>query len=344
MFSIKKTLCLFLLSVSAFAAGFSIDGNFRGIFDNLENKFGKEKSGTIFGTSSDLSFGFLPDENNTILLGVHLFQTFGDKENQDFQPLVSYKFQNNAKTFLFGSAQRINFIEYHDYILSKRWQFENPVFEGVYFQRRHSPALQWSVWVDWVGFKSKYINERFFLGNDFDYFLNLGQRHEVNFGWQFLYDHIASRDRNYHQDPVEDIGAFVGKINYELSEFTPPLIKTFETAVRGMLTYNRQRQFSSDYYTKFGIEPSVKLNFTRGTLAYSHFFKIYENSPYYYNLETGDDRFFDNFGQFDILARFLDRDFANIDFTLSFIFTDGGVNHRQTLQAVVPIKIVRSEE
>ena len=339
MFSVKRNLLFLLLCAAAFATGFSIDGNFRGVFDNLENKFGKEESGTVFGTSSDISFGFLPDEYNTVLLGVHLFQTFGDKRNQDFQPLVSYKFQNETNTFLFGSVQRLNFIEYHDYVLSKRWQFENPVFEGVYFRNKH-PSLQWSVWVDWIGFKSKDTRERFLLGNDFDYFLKLSERQELNFGWQFLYDHIASRDRNYHGDPVQDIGAVLGKVSYKLDDFASPKVNFFETAIRGMLTYDRQRQYTSNYHTTFGIEPSAKIDFKRCGFGYSHYFKIYENAPYYYNLETGDDRFFDNFGQFDINAHFLDSKFAKIEFTLSFIFTDGGVNNRQTMQAIVPIKSV----
>lgn len=340
MFLSKNLFAVFVLfSITVFATEFSIDGNFRGIFDNFENKYSNEESGTIFGTSSDISFGFMPDNNNTILLGVHLFQTFGDKENQDFMPLVSYKFQNETNNFLFGTTARQNFIEYHDYILSKRWQFENPVFQGVYFQQL-CPIfnLKWSVWVDWIGFKSRNTHESFLLGNDFDFFLKISEQNFFNFGWQFLYNHRASRDREYHDDPVEDIGALVGKIRYEYSDFKNPKINTFEAAVRGMLTYDRQRQFSSDYYTSLGVEPSVKIDFNRVGFGYSHYFKIYENSPYPYNLEMGDDRFIENFGQADIIAHFLDSKFAKIEFTLSFIFTEDGMNNRETLQAIVPIK------
>jgi len=324
-----------------FAVDFSIDGNFHGIFDNLENKYSNEESGTIFGTSSDISFGFLPDKNSTILMGVHLFQTFGDKKNQDFQPLVSYRFQNETNDFLFGSAARLNFIEYHDYIFSKCWQFENPVFEGIYFHQI-CPILnlQWSVWADWIGFQSKDTREMFLLGNDFDYFLKVGEQSTLNFGWQFLYHHKASRDREFFNDPIEDIGAVVGKIKYEYDGFRSAKITNFETAIRGMLTYDRQREHSSDYYTSFGIEPSAKIDFNRFAFGYSHFFKIYDHSPYPYNLETGDDRFLDNFGQADIIAHFLNSKFAKIEFTLSFIFNDSGVNNRETMLVSVPIKKV----
>jgi hypothetical protein len=333
----------FLLTATAFCYELSLEGNFRGIVDNLENKHGKEESGTTFGTNTNLSFGYSPDKNNTILIGANHFQQFGDKKHFDFMPLISYKFQDETKKFLFGTVERLSFINYHDYILSKNWQFKNPTFQGTYFSQNFR-SVNWSIWIDWTGLQSKEVHEEFIHGHDLSYTIKLNERNSLDLGWQFIYNHIASRDRNYHQDPVEDIGAFIGHLLYRLDEFKASKIKTIKGGVRGMFTYNRQREKSTRYYTNSGMEITAGIDFKRVMLTHSQYFKIADNSAYPFNLKTGDDRFFDNFGQSDISVRFLDGDFAKIDFTLSFIAIDGGLNNRQTMQVVVPIKVANKRD
>ena len=332
---IKRCFVFFLLTAAVFASDFDIDGYLHGIFDNLENKYSQEESGTIYGTNSSLSVGYLSDSNSSVFIGINYSQQFGDDNKADFSPLIAYKFENESNDFLFGTAHRLTIINYHDYILSKRWQYENPVFQGTYFGQDFD-FIKWAVWADWTGLKSKDVREEFIHGHNFSYIFQFDERNSIDLGWQFIYNHIASRDRDFQNDPVEDIGALAANVIYGLDGFVNPKIQTIKGGVRGMLTYDRQREKSDDYYTSFGIEGFAGVKLGVFTLTYSQYFKIYRNSPYDYNLKTSDDRFLDDFGQADINVLFLENKYAKIDFTLSFIATDDGVNHRQTMQVIVP--------
>jgi hypothetical protein len=314
----------------------SIEGNFHGIFDNLENKFGPEESGTIFGASTDLSVGFLPSANSSVFIGVNYFQQYGDEEISGFSPIMSYRFQDCINRFVFGTMPRISLINYHDYILSKRWQFENPIFQGIYFEQ-NLDALNWAIWADWTGLQSENTREQFIHGHNLTYTFTLNEKNSLSLGWQFIYDHIASRDRSFHSDHVEDVGAFAANVSHRVSGEENSRIRKFRSGFRGMFRYNRQRELSSTYQTSVGAEIYTGMDFGRFDIGYSHFFKLRDIMPFPYVYQTGDDRFLADFGQADILVRFLDRDETKINFTLSFIPTSGGVNHRQLMQAQIPI-------
>jgi hypothetical protein len=336
---IKRFLVFFLLTAAAFAleseSDFDINGYINGIFDNLENKYSQEESGTIYGTNSSLTFGYLPDTNSAVFVGINYSQKFGDDNKADFSPLLAYKFENETNNFIFGTEHRLTIINYHDYVLSKRWQYENPIFQGTYFSQDFE-FVKWAIWADWTGLKSKDVREEFIHGHNFSYILQFAERNSIDFGWQFIYNHIASRDREFYNDAVEDIGALVANIIYCLDGFVHPKFHAIKTGVRGMLTYDRQRDKSDDYDTAFGIEGFAGVELGIFELSYSQYFKIYRNAPYEYNLKTSDDRFLEDFGQADINVCFLDNKYAKISFTLSFIATDSGVNHRQTMQVVAP--------
>jgi hypothetical protein len=331
---------VFFISQITFAAPLSIEGNFHGIFDNLENKFGPEESGTIFGANTDLSVGLSPSENIGVFVGVNYFQQYGDEEIDGFSPIMSFRFQENQNLFIFGTLPRFSIISYHDYILSKRWQFANPIFQGIFFEQNFS-ALNWSVWADWTGLQSENTREEFIHGHNLTYTFELNERNFLSLGWEFIYHHIASRDRNFHQDPVEDVGAFVGNISYRVNGTQDSRIREWRSGLRGMFRYNRQREMSNNYQTIAGAEIYTGMDFGRFDIGYSNYFKLRDVTPFPYDFITGDDRFLADFGQADILVRFLDRDEAKVNFTLSFIPTSGGVNHRQFMQVVVPIRVSR---
>ncbi|MCL2845238.1 MAG: hypothetical protein FWE23_07295 [Chitinivibrionia bacterium] len=331
---------LFIAQIT-FAAPLSIEGNFHGIFDNLENKFGAEGSGTVFGANADLSVGFLPSRNSGVFIGVNFFQQYGDENTGDgFSPIMSFRFQDDINNFVFGTMPRSLLINYHDYILSKHWQFQNPVFQGLFFEQDFG-ALNWAVWADWVGMQSENTRERFIHGHNLTGTFILNDQSYLLLGYQFIYDHIALRSGVGHGDHVEDVGAFVGNISYRALGEQNSRIREFRGGFRGMFRYNRQREFTKNYQISAGVEVYTGLDFGLFDIGYSHYFKVRDVVRFPYEFETGDDRFLADFGQADILVRFLDRDEAKVNFTLSFIPTDGGVNHRQTMQVVVPIRVGR---
>ena len=330
---------LFIAQIT-FAASLSVEGNFHGIFDNLENKFGPENSGTIFGANTDLSVGISPTENSSVFIGINYFQQYGDENIDGFSPIMSFRFQENQKRFVFGTLPRISMINYHDYILSKRWQFENPIFQGIFFER-NSDALNWATWADWTGLQSENTREEFIHGHNLTYNFELNRRNSLSLGWQFIYHHIALRSGNDHNDRVEDVGAFVGNISHRLEGEKTSLYQEIRGGLRGMFRYNRQREFSNSYQTSAGAEIYTEIDFGRFDIGYSHYFKLRDVMPFPYDFITGDDRFLADFGQADILLRFLDREEVKVNFTLSFILTEGGVNHRQLMQVIVPIKTAR---
>ena len=333
----SAALSVFLLTQFVSGADFLIDANLYGIFDNFENKFGDERSGTFFGTNTDLSAGVFPTENSGIFLGVNYFQRFGDENTGDFFPLVSYRFSDGQNRFFFGTAPHRFLIDYHDYILSKRRQFENPIFQGIHFSQKFD-ALDWAIWADWTGMKSVNVREEFIHGHNLRYVFTLNESNFLSFGWQFIYHHIAGRDRSVHNDHVEDVGAVVGNISYR-KENENSRLREFRSGFRAMMRYNRQREFSSSYQINAGIEFYAGADFGRFDLGYSHYIKVRDRTHFPYDFVTGDDRFSANFGQLDMLVRFLDTEAAKVNFRLSFLPTKDGVNHRQSMNVAVPIRI-----
>lgn len=159
---IKYLLLILLLSATMIATPQKpeIRVLFEGIGDNREYSSGKSLSQTILGTRGAFEIGVNP-EGHRLRAGLsHLFE-FGSLINaQKPNIILYYNFEDQAKSFHFGSFPRRDLVDFPLAMLTDTLMYYRPNVEGLRGEYRWEWGHQ-NAFVDWTGRQGPEVREAF---------------------------------------------------------------------------------------------------------------------------------------------------------------------------------------
>ncbi len=329
----KKLLLIILtLFSSIFSIELSINGEVSGLLDNQESKYGPVASQTLFGNQIALGGGLKIDSLHSISGGVFFTQEFGADYLSNLTPLIHYRYRSSKREILFGSFIRDNKIEYSEFIISTPYNFKNPVAEGFLY-RRSKGKFSYTILADWIGRETSEKHEQFLIGCT-----GGGRTDHFASSWEFIYNHKAARVEKL--DPIFDDGALRGNIGFRQDSLA--FLHTIKADLSGLFSFSRNRSNSMTYTNPVGAEVNLSAKINRFGLSITHYHLLYKDGSDNHNIPTGDILYTtDMFDKVDLSVTPFKSDKVFFDVVLSFIFVDGGLDSRQTVNLNVPISLSR---
>lgn len=172
-----------------------------GFADNREYKTPYTTDKTIFGTRLSPQLYFEIEDKHVIHGGVHYSKDFGSRSDEQWNPIIYYKYKSEPIDFYLGHIPRLETL--HDIpkiVMADTFLYDRPNLEGMMLHV-HTGKFEQKLYIDWTSKQSKQDREQFIAGLSGRY--TIRNFHIAN---DLMLWHNALSDNDFEDEHIQDNG------------------------------------------------------------------------------------------------------------------------------------------